>query len=163
MNKNENLWRILQMTNEWVRYSDTKAVTLLGVQGILLGFLMKSLGDAFSGEMSLYLLFLILIAFALNIASVVFAFLCINPQLNSQGSISPIYFGSIANHFKDSGHYYEHFSKTFDEDDHIAKELCSQVYINSCTANKKFCRVTYSLRFFVGSLFCWMSLLFFLV
>ena len=151
------------MTNEWIRYSDTKAVALLGVQGVLLGFLMKSLSNAFSGKMSADLLFLTLIAFGFNILSVVLAFLCINPQLKTKGSISPIYFGSIANHFEDSIHYYEHFSKTFTEHDHIAKELCSQVYLNSCIANKKFLRVTYSLRCFVGSLFCWMSLLLFLI
>ena len=163
MKKNENLWRILQMTNEWVKHSDTKAVALLGVQGILLAYLMKSLSGAFTGKMPEYLIVIAIIAFVLNILSIFFAFLCINPRLDSKGSISPIYFGSIANHFKDSNHYHDHFSKTFCEDDHIAKELCSQVHINSCIANKKFYNVTYSLRLFVGSLFCWLSLLFFLV
>ncbi len=147
------------MTNEWVRYSDTKAVALLGVQGVLLGFLIKTYdGTSFNPTCFQYIVSGVGLIF--NIISMIFAFVCLNPKLKfDNDTLSPIYFGSIALHFEKAEQYQEYINKAFSTKDQIIHELCSQIFVNSAIAYRKFRQVTYSLRCFITSLLFWLILL----
>ncbi|MFH1097336.1 MAG: Pycsar system effector family protein [Candidatus Desantisbacteria bacterium] len=99
------------------------------------------------------------IGLVLNLISMIFSFLCLNPKLKVDDDVSPIYFGTIATQFKHSGQYQEYFEKNFGTEEQVTHELCKQVYVNSYVAYKKFQQVIYSLRYFAASLLFWGFLL----
>jgi len=97
----QRLWQIFSTTNEWVRYSDGKAVALLGIQGVLIGLIIAFFKDSFSTADSTLASRIFLFAGIVSIAiSMLFTFLCLTPRLKnaSKTKVSPIYFGSIATH-----------------------------------------------------------------
>ncbi|USE34579.1 Pycsar system effector family protein [Endozoicomonas sp. SCSIO W0465] len=148
----DRLWKTYGMVNEWIRYSDTKAYTLLAVQGVFIGLLYK----AFDGSIDTSGLTkaLAISGLLLNVISLFFAFICINPRLNVTGTPSPVYFGAIAN-FATADSYQSHFNNSFVTPETVEKELSRQIYINSKIADRKYKNVTYSMRGFVSSLVPW--------
>jgi len=152
----ESLWETLKSVNDWIKFSDTKALALLGFQVVFLGFILsKALGSQFR-EMNSPLTYLVLMAaFALNAGSITWTFKCLNPRLKMIGGVSPIYFGTISEKFKNSRQYRDFFKKNFSHEEDIEDELAGQVYMNSTIAWKKFRCVAYSLRFLVASLAFW--------
>ena len=151
---NENLWKTLTTINEWVRFSEGKAVALLTAQGVLIAVLSQILltGNQIFGTIESLLSG---IAIILNTASMFFSFLCLNPRLKLRGGISPLFFGSIASSFKDSIEYYEFYRSKMNTDETISKELCGQIFVNSQIANRKYRHVAYSIRLFFGSALAW--------
>ena len=160
MKRTEDLWRTLQCTNEWLRYSDTKATALLGIQGILLGIFGTHLHSQVEPQSKAEWIVLC-VACALNVLSILFSFLCLNPRLKLKGGLSPFYFGSIAQNFSHSGEYENHVAEALEDDSDLAHELCGQIYVNSCIADRKFRHVTHSLRLFASSLLVWATLVVF--
>ncbi|WP_419835986.1 Pycsar system effector family protein [Endozoicomonas atrinae] len=150
----DRLWKTYSIVNEWIRYSDTKAYTLLAVQGVFIGLLYK----AFDGSIDSSGLTktLSITGLLLNVISVFFAFTCINPRLNVTGTQSPLYFGAIAS-FASADSYQSHFNNKFVTPESVEKELSRQIYINSKIADRKYKNVTYSMRSFVVSLAPWIS------
>ncbi len=158
-NTSDNLWHILNLTNDWIKHSDTKAIALIGIQGVIVAFILSMLNgnNAFNAKGD-YDGLIIIGGVLFNSLSLFFAFLCLNPKLKLTGGVSPIYFGSIAENFDDSKQYEIHFDDKFTNDEHIKHELCGQIYVNSCIAQRKFKQVAYSVRLFTTSLAFWMIL-----
>ena len=151
----EDLWKTLSSINEWVRFSEGKAIALLTVQGVLIAVLSQNL-LAESQSFDSVVLIVASAALALNAISMLFAFLCLNPKLKLLGGVSPLFFGSIASSFKGSNEYYEYYRDNMNTDESISKELCGQIFVNSQIANRKYRNVAYSIRLFLGAAFAWM-------
>lgn len=160
MNMNEDLWKTLSSVNEWVQFSEGKAVALLAAQGVLIGLLSQGqLGQ----EQNLETAELTLgsIAVVLNALSMFYAFLCLNPRLKSSGGVSPLYFGSISSSFNSSNEYHDYYKDKMSDGASISKELCGQIFINSQIASKKYGNVAYSIRAFIASVFFWIAFVLF--
>lgn len=80
---------------------------------------------------------------------------CLNPRLKLIGGVSPIYFGTISENFKNSREYRSFFKNNFSTEENMEEEPSGQVYVNSKIAWKKFRCVAFSLRFLVASLAFW--------
>jgi len=155
---NENLWKTLGSINEWVRFSEGKAIALLAAQGVLIGVLSQNLLlDDFSLNAKESIT--VGLALAFNGGSMFFAFLCLNPRIKLKGGISPLFFGSIASSFKASNEYFDYYNEKMSNEESISKELCGQIFVNSQIANRKYRNVAYSIRLFFGSISAWMAFL----
>lgn len=149
----ENYWRILQSTNEWIRFSDIKAGVILGIYGVLLTVISTDLKDIYETiSKSYFQLFLIILLFSFIFLSGLFSFLCINPRLKNNNTNSIIYFGSIAIKFKNSTEYISNSSNVLANDIEIRTQLAEQIHTNSKIAWKKFSNVTWAIRFFILSI-----------
>lgn len=153
MTKNEELWKLLESINEWIRFSDAKAVALLGIQGLFIGFLVDNRTSWLGLSGLLFALFGL--GLLCNAASIGCAFLCLNPNLRQKGRASILYFGAIANGFSGSDEYQKCLDDSYSTASQQRNQLCGQIYENSCIANKKFRLVAYSLRLFLVSLILW--------
>ncbi|MFC1934667.1 Pycsar system effector family protein [Chloroflexota bacterium] len=85
----------------------------------------------------------------------IFTFLCLSPRLKSAGKISPIYFGSIAREFRNSGEYYEYIQNNFTSEDEVAQSVAEQIHANSVISSKKYALVSWSIRFLMVGLTFW--------
>lgn len=152
----ESLWETLKSVNDWIKFSDTKAVALLGFQSIFLSFILSKALDSEFKEMNSILSYIVLVvSLILNALSVLWAFRCLNPRLKLIGGVSPIYFGTISEKFSNSREYRDFFKEKFSTEEDIEEELAGQVYVNSTIAWKKFRCVAFTLRFLVASLALW--------
>jgi hypothetical protein len=154
----DDLWKTLSSINNWVRFSEGKAIALLAAQGVLIGVLSKeSFGSV--EAMTRAQLILITIAMILNSVSMLFAFLCLNPRLRLHGGISPLYFGSISSSFGSSDEYYHYYRQKMSDADSSSKELSGQIFVNSQIAFRKYKYVAYSIRSLFLSIFIWVILI----
>ncbi len=152
----ENLWETLKTTNDWIKVSDAKAVAIISLQSVFLGFLLSQSIDEKFEQANWWFSYTILVcAIILNGISIAYSFCCVNPRLRLIGGISPIYFGTIAEKFNNSAAYKRFFSEKFDSESEIEEELAGQVYVNSTIAWRKFKNVAYSIRSLVASLALW--------
>jgi hypothetical protein len=148
---NDRLWTIFSSTNEWLRYSDGKAVALLGIQGILIGLAVAVLPNVFSSDKSVASMVFLILGFISIVASVIFTFLTFNPRLKSSGNISPIYFKSISSSFSDSDHYVQFIKEKFTVDSDVTDAIAEQIHTNSRIATAKFKWLSWSMSFlFIG-------------
>lgn len=155
----QRLWQILSMINGWVRYSDGKAVALLGIQGILIGLIIAFIKDSYSISSSTLFSSIFLIAGIISIAaSMVFTFLCLSPRLKNSNGISPIFFRSIATNFQNSNEYMKYLQENFNSEENISKYLSEQIHANSKIANKKFGVVSWATRLLMLGLAFWVVL-----
>ena len=141
----QELWSILTKTTDWVKYSDTKAVLLLTLHGIILTIIYTNANDVY--EFSSANWFTILMTTAISITSltsIIYSFLVINPRLKNDNPTSLIYFGHIQQKFKTYNDYYR--------SEKLDKQLAEQIHINSKIAWKKFSLVTISMRYFFASI-----------
>ncbi len=152
---NDQRWKTFSLVNEWVRFSDTKAATLLAIQGVLLGIFSQSDWTKYPDKLGCFPVVIGVVAILLTLISMFFAFNSLNPKLKLMGGNSPLFFGSIASGFKNSHEYQQHFDKTMHSEEAIAKELSGQIFVNSQIAMRKFTDVTYSLRWFMVAMFFW--------
>jgi hypothetical protein len=150
----EDLWKTLAYINEWVRFSEGKAVGLLAAQGVLISVIGQN-GLDYEGSHVSWALCLGSVALILNIISMFYAFMCLNPRLKLRGGVSPLFFGSIAQSFKNSADYQRHFMEKMTDSESVSKELCGQIFVNSQIADRKFRNVAYSIRIFVVSILFW--------
>ena len=149
----QELWNILTKTTDWVKYSDTKAVLLLTVHGVLLTIIYTNAGNVYdySFENWFTILLTVLIA-GTTLTSIVYSFLVINPRLKNNNPTSLIYFGHIQEKFKNYSSYYQALKDTFNDNDKLNEQLSEQIHINSIVAWKKFSMFTLSMRYFFASL-----------
>lgn len=154
----EHLWKTLASVNEWVRFSEGKAIALLAAQGVLIGLLSQ---DKLLNDQNLTATETVLGIFAVlfNALSMLYAFLCLNPRLKLKGGVSPIYFSSIATSFQQSEEYRQFYKERMNEDDSIEKEVCGQIFVNSQIAMRKYNNIAYSLRLFFTSALLWVIFL----
>ncbi len=150
---NQRYWEILQLNIEWLRFSETKAALVLTVYGVLFTLVYTNATAVFASvKTSGWILTMVLLYAGLSLTSIVLAFLCINPILKNKNPNSIIYFGHISKKFNTKAQY-KAFAKTvLDDEDVYSDHITEQIYVISKVAWTKYVRVTWSLRFFIGSL-----------
>jgi hypothetical protein len=154
MDKKQEYWNILNNINEWIRYSDTKAVILLTLYGVIITIIYSNANEVLLAlNSSDFIFYLAILSIILSFLSVLFSLLCVNPRLKNKNPNSVIYFGHIQEKFKTPDEYLVKSNEILDEEKDYLKELSEQVFSNSNIAWKKFSNVTWSLRFFASSIF----------
>jgi hypothetical protein len=155
MNKIQEYWNILGNINDWIKYSDTKATILLTLYGIIITIIYSNATESLNGiNNSNWTLFFSVLSIIFSALSIVFAFLCINPKLKNSNPNSIIYFGHIQEKFKNADEYYTKSSEILSNETKHQKELSEQIHSTSVIAWKKFKNISWSIRFFAGSLIC---------
>jgi predicted PurR-regulated permease PerM len=151
--KKEEYWKILNKTTDWIKHSDTKAVVVLTVYGIIITIIYSNSKEILEHlNNSSFSVVLTLLAAILGLISVLFSFLTINPRLKNPNSNSIIYFGHIQEKHKTFNDFYEHSQGVLSDENKYEKQLAEQVYVNSKIAWRKFKNVTYSIRLFFVSI-----------
>lgn len=151
--KQEEYWKILDKTNDWIKFSDTKAVVILTFYGIIITAIYSNSNEVYaflSG--SIFSISIAIIAVLLSITSVLFSFLSINPRLRNLNPHSILYFGHIQENYSNYTDYFEHSRDVISNDTEYEKQIAEQIYVNSKIAWKKFKNITYSLRCFFLSI-----------
>lgn len=153
MNKIEEYWKILSNTNDWIKYSDTKATILLTLYGVLLTIVYANSEETLGAlTKSNWILFFSILSGISSLMSVLFSFLCINPRLKNENPNSIIYFGHIQSKFNSASDYRKIANEIIDDDAKYIDEISEQVFTNSDIAWKKFSNVSWSIRFFFASI-----------
>lgn len=143
----EDLWKIYDTENEWIRYSDTKSNLIITVYGVVLTLIYSNANSVYIEITKSNTLFILsILSIILAIMSFYYAVKCISPILNLNKSKtkvkSIIYFGGITNLTK------EDFKNSIKVKGNIENELIDQIYINANIANSKFVNVKKSIQFF---------------
>ena len=153
MDKTQEYWNILGNTNDWIKYSDTKATILLTLYGVIITIIYSNASESLNGiTNSNWTIFFSTLSIILSLLSIIFAFLCINPRLNNDNPNSIIYFGHIQKKFKNAEEYSTKASEIISSENNYQKELTEQIHTNSKIAWKKFKNISWSIRFFTFSL-----------
>ena len=164
--KIENLWKIYQTVNEWIRFSDTKAGLILATDGVLISVIFSGLKDRlFLINKNRLLSALIILGIISIVLSIYYSVLSLFPNLspnhftqkkliNREESKSGylIFFGDIVEGFSNFKAYKEAVDRKFQHDETIVLQLSRQIFVNSKIADKKFKRVKNSLLYLVVSL-----------
>lgn len=131
----ECLWKIYQTTNEWVRFADVKAGLSLTAQIAVLT-LVGSLTLKGSSELprSPMLVSAIVLAGALSLVSIFFAFRCVVPRLAIAPRESLIYFSNIYDRYKTQEAFRDHALAYYSNQDVMNDHLLDQIWVNSTIA-----------------------------
>lgn len=160
-NHSDRYWEILQVNIEWLRFSETKATLILTVFSIILTLVYTNAQSVFeSVQKSSLILGLVFFYGLISLISISLAFWCINPVLKNKNPNSIIYFGHISKKFRNEAQYKEFAQTILDNEDAFHDQITSQIYSISKIAWKKYTFVTWSLRFFIGSIATMLIILF---
>ncbi|MCR6641726.1 MAG: DUF5706 domain-containing protein [Sporocytophaga sp.] len=150
----DDYWRILESTNEWIRFSDQKAGILLTVYGVIVTVIYSNSDTVYLAlSKSYYQIFLTIVTVLLSGISITYAFLCLNPSLKNSNPKSIIYFGHVQAHNKSCNEYIQNSKAILEDDTLLIEQEAEQVYINSTIAWKKFRFVSLAIRFYFLSIF----------
>lgn len=157
----EDLYKNLDIINQWINNSDNKAAIILGLVGILLTIIFTN-GNVLSRtvkimkEIFLNINFsdiLYLIFFLGSICVCIFGLYALikvlipTLKMKTYRTKSYMFFGSIASYFS-FNEYKEGLLKSTEED--ILDDLLNQVYQNSIICNKKFVNFSKGIKYFLG-------------
>jgi 1,4-dihydroxy-2-naphthoate octaprenyltransferase len=150
---NEQYWNILNKTTDWTKFSDTKAVVILTVYGILITVVYSNSSAVYTFiSESWFFILLTAIAGILGIFYFGYCFKAIDPRLKNDNPNSLIYFGHIQEKYSNSQEYQQDLSKALNEKDGFEKHLSEQIHTNSKIAWAKFKNISISIRFFAAFL-----------
>ena len=155
---NDTLWQSLDRAVEWVKYAESKALAILAVHSVTLGFFLTLCSDkADSIKTHPLTQGAVFVALTTNLISLFFCFRCLNPRLKLSGGKSPIYFGSIALSFNNSAEFEKFFRESLNTDEKIGREVAGQVFVNCQIAWRKFKDVGWAMRFMTFSVLFWIG------
>lgn len=135
----EDAWRLLNSTNEWVRFADAKAGGALAGAGVLAGALgsagmSEKFADAPEGAVGF--------GIAAGVSAIVAAALALYaliPTLRVGEPVSLIYFEHVARKYrKDTDGHAAAVKELLGDQDRFFKEVAAQVWANSVVARGKF-------------------------
>ncbi len=159
----DKLWDILRFISEQIRFSDYKAVAVLGINTLVWGFIVTNFIGIYSSlEYGNLVNCIIILSFLLtNFISLLLAILSILPILNTKPQDSVLYFGHISARKRisskdgelDARHKYEtDLISVLKNEEGMHREIVNQIWINSDIAYKKFVRVSLCIKFLLVSL-----------
>lgn len=151
--KKEEYWKILNKTTDWIKFSDTKAIVVLTVYGIIITIIYSNSKEVYEYiSNSTFSIILSIVVVILSLLSVLFSFLAINPRLKNTNADSIIFFGHIQEKNKTYSDYFLNSQQILSDENEYQKQIAEQVFINSKIAWKKFKNVSYSIRCFFFSI-----------
>lgn len=154
-------WEILQHNVEWLRFSETKAALVLTVYGVVFTIAYTNSVAILSSMAGSSLITYGVFGYGgLSLTSIVFAFLCVDPNLKNTNPDSIIYFGHITKKHETFKAYKLYAQSILEDQDKFSDQITEQIHFISGLAWKKFVRVTWALRFFIYSLVLMIVLIF---
>lgn len=149
MTKIEEQWKILKQTNDWIKFSDTKATIFLTIYSVLITIIYSNAKDVNIALESSTILTVIsgISAVSLCISSWYFV-KCISPSLKNMNPTSIIYFGHIKEKFANSDEYKAKFDEVFKQPIDYELQLYEQIHTTSSIAWNKYSNVTIGIRWF---------------
>lgn len=131
-------WKILEHTNEWLRFADTKAAGALAASGVIGGLATNALLDDTTHLPPAAVWFVIsglvglLVAAGLAVSVLV-------PRLNVGEPTSLIYYGHVAQKYKKNAdaHHLD-LQALLSDDAALTKELANQIWANATVARRKY-------------------------
>lgn len=135
----EDAWRLLNSTNEWVRFADAKAGGALAGAGVLAGALATAgLSDKFDTAPNAAVWFGVLAGVAALVAAALSVYALL-PTLRVGEPVSLIYFEHVARRYRaDTDSHAEAVKELLSDEDRYFKEVAAQVWANSVVARGKF-------------------------
>jgi hypothetical protein len=147
--KADNLWKTYVAINELIRFADTKATTILAVNGVIAGFYFSNISSIQQIlQQKRVALVPLLTAAGFILISSGFSACCIVPRLKMNKSRCLILFCDIAKF--ESAEAYEKAVEEEMTDGKVEKDLSDQIWANSRIAAKKYDAVTVSVIVFVA-------------
>ena len=141
----QDVWKVLEHTNDWLRFADTKAVGALAAAGVLGGLAANALlGD--TGNVSGAALgFVIAGLLALMVAAGLAVFVIV-PRLSVGEPNSLIYYEHVARKYKNNPDAHrDALNALLADDDALKDELAHQVWANATVARQKYLYSSWSL------------------
>ena len=135
----EDAWRLLNSTNEWVRFADAKAGGALAGAGVLAGALATAgLSDKFETAPQVAVWFGVLAGVAALVAAGLSVYALL-PTLRVGEPVSLIYFEHVARRYRaDTDRHAAAVKELLSDEDRYFKEVAAQVWANSVVARGKF-------------------------
>jgi hypothetical protein len=135
----EDAWRLLNSTNEWVRFADAKAGGALAGAGVLAGALATAgLSDKFDTAPNAAVWSGVLAGVAALVAAALSVYALL-PTLRVGEPVSLIYFEHVARRYRaDTDGHAEAVKELLSDEDRYFKEVAAQVWANSVVARGKF-------------------------
>ena len=135
----EDAWRLLNSTNEWVRFADAKAGGALAGAGVLAGALATAgLSDKFDTAPNAAVWFGMLAGVASLVAAALSVYALLS-TLRVGEPVSLIYFEHVARRYRaDTDGHAEAVKELLSDEDRYFKEVAAQVWANSVVARGKF-------------------------
>ena len=135
----EDAWRLLNSTNEWVRFADAKAGGALAGAGVLAGALATAgLSDKFDTAPNAAVWFGMLAGVAALVAAALSVYALL-PTLRVGEPVSLIYFEHVARRYRaDTDGHAASVKELLSDEDRYFKEVAAQVWANSVVARGKF-------------------------
>lgn len=141
----DDLWKVLEHTNDWLRFADTKAAGSLAGSGVLGGLAANALLDDTAHLPCATLAFVIPGLVCLLLAAGL-AVLVITPRLNVGEPTSLIYYEHVARKYKkDPDGHCRDLQELLCDDDALAKQLANQAWANATVARRKYMLSSWSL------------------
>jgi hypothetical protein len=149
----DDLWRIYEGINEWIRAADAKAGVILATSGVIATVVATLATTRYSSMVNPTLPNVLLwLGMAGIFLASFFSSSCIVPRLKPKCPASLLFFGDIANCFQTAEDYAKAYLESESDDPRLRSDLYNQVWMNSVIAKCKFLAVTkatYSLVFAV--------------
>jgi hypothetical protein len=161
--KTETIAGILQAVQDQIRFCDAKAQVVLGLNGILAGFLAAqtpAIASALARNLPHALGWGLLLAASLYLVSLVlsfaFALRVVVPRLDVSQPDSCVYFAHIANQYKNN---YEQIAKNLPalSEEELAADLAKQVLANSHVCVRKHGSLRNAWKLMSASLIFWIA------
>jgi len=150
----DQAWKLLSLTNEWIRHSDAKAAVTLAFTGVM-GTMIFNLVKDFV-KRSFVFDFAVIVAGCLLVLTAAFCAWTLTPRVKDQDAspedASLLFFGSIAVKFKnDRGTYREVLSSMTADPAALTRDLTDQIHANAKIAAVKSRAVQRAIRSALGA------------
>lgn len=138
MEKINFLWKTYDNILTLIRFSDTKASTVLATDGILTGLLFSNFTSNRSVSMigQPYGVFLSITLISLAV-SAVFSAISLSPSSKSSGRDSLIYFNDVMHEYKNSNDFRNAIKESLSNLDGLSDQLANQIWVVSKIARRK--------------------------
>lgn len=154
----ETLWRAYGEVNEWIRAADIKAGTVLAANGVIIVAAVAmavGTGSFTSIVLTHHLVgFFLIASMVAVIVSSIYAALCLTPILSTGAELCLLFIGHIHRHFPTVRSYEQAVRTTLTNPEANLKQISQEVWNSGRVADRKLAFATWSIRYFILSLFC---------
>ena len=141
----EDLWKVLEHTNEWLRFADTKATGSLAASGVIGGLASNALLNDTQRLPASVLWFIIPGLAALLVASGLAVYVII-PRLRVGEPTSLIYYEHVARAYKgDPAAHEKDLLHLLGTEEALGTQLANQIWANATVARTKYLYSSWSL------------------
>jgi hypothetical protein len=145
------MWDTYRTIIDLIKFSDTKAATLLASIGVILSIILSKIIDNINFITSHKLLFIpMVLGFIFGFISIYFCLICLAPRFNSGERYSLLFFRDIAQEFSTFDEYEQKINDVFSDNLQSKHQITQQVWANSKVANEKFIAINKAIFFLNG-------------